>query len=139
MAKRKRAAEQPAEQNLAEEMLPQEAEGSDLPPDQPDQETSRQEQRRIPDPFPIITDSQAGVRLLESRHYRQMQIKFDVRPSQPVLDKVAEAGYSWKNKDKVWTKQLEEGTAMQDRIDAERLFAEVRDILRADKGIAQTR
>src|SRR5688500_7141710 len=56
----------------------------------------------VPDPFGIATDSVAGVRLFESRQDRQMAIKFDEKPPQPVLDKMHEAGWSWKAAHGIW-------------------------------------
>jgi hypothetical protein len=45
-----------------------------------------------PDPFKIAQDNVAGVRLYESRQDRQMAIKFENKPSQPVIDKMHEEG-----------------------------------------------
>ena len=43
------------------------------------------------DPFKIAADYLAGVHLFESRQDRQMAIKFDDKPGQPVLEKLKEA------------------------------------------------
>ena len=53
------------------------------------------------DPFGIAGDYEAGIRLFESKRDRQMAIKFDDKPSQPVIDKLKQAGYHWNPADKV--------------------------------------
>src|SRR6516164_9380295 len=49
-----------------------------------------------PDPYLIGVDTVAGVRLYESRQDRQMAIKFEKKPPQPVIDKMHEEGWIWK-------------------------------------------
>jgi hypothetical protein len=93
-----------------------------------------------PDPFGIATDSVAGVRLFESKSDRQMAIKFgdgspEDKPSQAVIGKLKEAGYRWKPMDKVWAHPVRTESAIGTRIDAERLYQEVRAMVRKDKGI----
>jgi hypothetical protein len=95
------------------------------------------QKRPIPDPFSIAGDYVAGAFLLESRRYRQMQIKFDDKPSQAVLDAVKAEGFRYNGQDKVWSKQIQQDTAMQTRIDAERLFQKVTDMIRQEKGVIQ--
>ena len=95
----------------------------------------RNERVTSPDPFTIAGDYVAGVQLFESRRDRQMAIKFDDKPSQPVIDKLKEAGYRWNSTDRVWTHQVRQESAMGTRIEAERLYQEVRQMIRQDKGI----
>lgn len=64
-----------------------------------------------------------------------MAIKFDDKPSQPVIDKLKEAGYRWNPADRVWTHQVRQDSAMTTRIEAERLYQEVRQMIRQEKGI----
>src|SRR5947209_8010648 len=54
------------------------------------------------DPFSIAHDNLAGVRLLESKEDRQMAIKFDEKPSRAVLERLRDAGWVWKQADKIW-------------------------------------
>jgi len=89
----------------------------------------------IPDPFKIAGDYAAGVHLFESRRDRQMAIKFDDKPSQPVIDRVKEAGYRWNSADRLWAHPIRQDSAMTTRIDAERLYQEIRQMTRQDKGI----
>ena len=87
------------------------------------------------DPLPIAGDYLAGVKLFESRRDRQMAIGFDEKPNQPVIDKLKESGYRWNPSNRVWTHPVHRDSAMGTRIDAERLYQEVRQMIRQDKGI----
>ena len=93
-----------------------------------------------PDPFGIATDNVAGVRLFESKQDRQMAIKFgegrpEDRPSQAVIDKMKDAGYRWNPSDRIWAHPVRSDSAMSTRIEAERLYQEVRQMIRQEKGI----
>lgn len=93
-----------------------------------------------PDPFGIATDSLAGVRLFESKQDRQVAIKFgegrpEDRPSQAIIDKMKESGYRWNPADRIWAHPVMAESAMSTRIDAERLYQEVRKMIRQEKGI----
>jgi hypothetical protein len=88
-----------------------------------------------PDPFGIASDNLAGVRLFESKQDRQMAIKFEDKPSQAVIDKLKEAGFRWNPADRIWAQPVRSDSAMTTRIDAERLYQEVRQMVRQDKGI----
>jgi hypothetical protein len=93
-----------------------------------------------PDPFGIAKDNLAGVRLFESRQDQQMAIKFgegrpEDKPSQAVIDKVKEAGYRWNPSHRIWTHPIRADSAMSTRIDAEKLYQEVRQMIRQEKGI----
>ena len=93
-----------------------------------------------PDPFGIATDNLAGVRLFESKQDRQMAIKFgegrpEDKPSQAVIDRLKEAGYRWNPSDRIWAHPVGAESAMSTRIEAERLYQEVRQMIRREKGI----
>ena len=88
-----------------------------------------------PDPFGIAGDYLAGVRLFESKRDRQMALKFDDKPSQPVIDKLKEAGYHWNPTNLIWAHPVREDNALTTRIDAERLYQEVCKMVRQEKGI----
>lgn len=94
------------------------------------------QKKPTPDPFGIATDYAAGVRLLESRKYRQVQIAFEDKPGQAVIDAVKAAGFKWNGPDRVWTKQLGQQPA-QVRVDAERVFEEACRLIREEKGISR--
>jgi hypothetical protein len=94
----------------------------------------------IADPFVIAVDTVAGIRLFESRHDRQMAIKFgegrpEDKPSQAVIDKLKEAGFRWNRTHKIWARPLIPESSMSIRIDAERLYQEIRGMIRQEKGI----
>ena len=99
-------------------------------------EQAEQAKANRPDPFVIAGDYKAGVQLLESRRYWQMQLKFNDKPSQAVIDTVKNEGFTYNGKDKVWTKQTYPD-AMATRIDAERLFKQVADMIRQELGHEQ--
>jgi hypothetical protein len=93
-----------------------------------------------PDPFGIATDNLAGVRLFESKHDRQMAIKFgegrpEDKPSQAVIDLLKEAQYRWNPAERVWTHPVRPEDAMTTRIEAEWLYQEIRQLIRKEKGI----
>jgi hypothetical protein len=88
-----------------------------------------------PDPYLIGVDPVAGVKLYESRQDRQMAIKFENKPSQPVIDKMHEEGWNWKPADKIWARPLWADSARSTRIEAERLYQDVRKMIRQEKGI----
>jgi hypothetical protein len=93
-----------------------------------------------PDPFGIATDNLAGVHLFESKRDRQMAIKFgegrpEDKPSQAVIDKMKEAGYRWNPTDRIWAHPVEVDSAIRTRIEAGRLYEEVRLMIRREKGI----
>ena len=94
----------------------------------------------VPDPFGIAADYVAGVQLFESKRARQMAIKFgegrpEDKPSQAVIDMVKEAGYRWNPADRIWSHPVRPESAMTTRIEAERLYQGVRQMIRQEKGI----
>jgi hypothetical protein len=87
-----------------------------------------------PDPFGIASDYAAGVHLFDSKRDRQMALKFDEKPSPAVIDKLKEAGYHWKPADKIWAHPYGDNP-LTVRIEGERLYQEVRQMIRQEKGI----
>lgn len=96
----------------------------------------QQRGRRIAaDPFGIAGDTVAGVRLFENRKDRLMAIKFEDKPGQAILGRMKESGYRWNPRDEVWVHPIYPDSARATRIEAERLYQEVRDLIRQEKGI----
>jgi hypothetical protein len=94
----------------------------------------------VPDPFGIAGDYLAGVRLFESKRDRQMAIKFgegrpEDKPSQEVIDKLKEGGFRWNPADRIWSKAIWPASAMTTRINAERLYQAVCQMIRTERGI----
>jgi hypothetical protein len=89
------------------------------------------------DPYMIAIDPVIGVRLFESKQDRQMAIKFDEKPSRAVLDRMHDAGWVWKQADKIWAHAITPETAASTRIKAERLYQEVCKMIRQEIGAGQ--
>ena len=92
------------------------------------------------DPFGIAGDYEIGLRLFESKRDRQMALKFgegrpEDKPSQAVIDRLKEEGYRWNPSDKIWAHPVWPASAMSTRINAERLYQEIRQMIRQEKGI----
>ena len=69
-----------------------------------------------------------------------MAIKFgegrpEDKPSQAVIDTMKEAGYRWNPSDRIWAHPVRPESAMGTRIEAERLYEQVRQMIRQEKGI----
>lgn len=86
------------------------------------------------DPYVIAADHVVGVRLYESKHDRQMAIKFEEKPSRAVLDKMRDEGWVWKQADKIWAHALTPDSAATTRVKAERLYQEVCNTIRQEIG-----
>jgi len=93
-----------------------------------------------PDPFGLAVDKLAGVRLFESKQDRQMAIKFgegrrEDKPSQAVIDRLKQSGYRWNPTDRIWAYPVESDSAMTTRIEAKRLYDDVCQMIRHEKGM----
>ncbi len=86
------------------------------------------------DPYVIAADHVVGVRLYESKSDRQMAIKFEEKPSRAVLDTMHDAGWVWKQADKIWAHALTPDSAATTRVKAERLYQEVCNMIRQEIG-----
>ena len=147
---RKRTPDQPSSTESDTQATPSTSiatEGATLEPVSPEaqEQTPRsfvarleQERRKgpsAPDPFGIAGDFEAGVRLFENRQDRLMVIKFDEKPSLAVIDTLKDAGFRWNPRDKVWVHPIRAEFARTTRIEAERLYQEVRGMIRQEKGL----
>jgi hypothetical protein len=104
------------------------------------EKVGRRRSAASPDPFVVAVDVAAGVRLFDSKRDRQVAIKFgegraEEKPSQAVIDKLKEAGFRWNRTDKIWAHPLTPESSMSTRIEAERLYQEIRGMIRQEKGI----
>jgi len=102
----------------------------------PEQKTFRQI-----DPFGVEsillgpTNDSPRIRLLRSNKFQQMQIKFDEKPADNHLDMLRDNGWTWRNQEKVWTIQLDKESRWKTQADAEYLFREIGNAIRAEKGL----
>lgn len=87
-----------------------------------------------PDPFGIASDYAAGVHLFDSKRDRQIALKFDEKPPQVIIDKVKEAGCHWQQDNQIWALSYGD-SPLTVRIEGERLYQDVRQMLRTEKGI----
>jgi len=139
MSRKRTPDEQPAEASTAVAEPP--AAANDNTPAANDNKPSfaervgQRQRASAADPYGIAGDYLAGVRLFESKRDRQMALKFEDKPSQAVIDKLKEAGYRWNPVDRIWAHPVRSDTAMSTRIEAERLYQEVRQMIRQEKGI----
>ncbi len=92
----------------------------------------------VPDPFGIAGDYEAGVRLFENRRERLMVIKFDKKPSPVVLDRMKDAGFRWNPRDQVWVQPIHPENARRVRIEAERTYQDVRQMIRQERGLGES-
>lgn len=80
------------------------------------------------------TPGSPRVQLRRSHQFKQLQLAFDERPDEKYLAKLKEAGWTDRTKSEgIWTKQVEQGQ-WQPVADAEKLFKEIANGIRQDKG-----
>ncbi len=75
------------------------------------------------------------MRLLRSTKFKQMQIQFDAKPDEKYRNRLLEAGWKWRDKEGIWTIQLDKEARWRTQADAEALFREIGDAIRADLGL----
>jgi hypothetical protein len=80
-----------------------------------------------------------SMRLFRSEKYQQMQIQFDEKPDERYRTRLREAGWKWRTAEQVWTKQFEPGARWRTPADAEKLFAEIGNAIRAERGLPPVR
>ena len=114
----------------------------DVGADQPSfaERVGRKKPVSVADPFEVAVDTAAGVRLFESKLDRQVAIKFgdgrpEDKPSQAVIDMLKQEGFRWNRTHKIWARALTPESSMSTRIEAERLYQEIRGMIRREKGI----
>jgi len=86
-----------------------------------------------------LSDENDGpkMRLMRSNKYQQIQIQFDEKPSEEVRARLHAEGWKWRNVEKIWTKQLDPEGRWRTHADAEKLFVEIGNVIRAEKGLSQ--
>jgi hypothetical protein len=76
------------------------------------------------------------MRLGRDNRYRQMVIAFDESPCDEVLERLHQ-GWTWRQAEGQWTKQLEIGHEQRGHQDAEKLFEELLKLELRDRNISQ--
>lgn len=92
----------------------------------------------VPDPFGIAGDYVVGVRLFEDRRDRLMAIKFEQKPSAEVLTRMKDSGFRWNPRDQVWVHPIYPDQARQIRIEAERTYQDVCQMIRQERGLGDS-
>ena len=118
--------------------------GVAIAPEEGDGARSATEARKpivTPDPRGVMSISLGDdkgserMQLRRSHQYKQVQIKFDTPPDEKYLAMLAEAGWRDRTQEEgIWTKQVGQGQ-WQPVADAERLFKEIGNAIRKDKGL----
>ncbi|MBP3954370.1 hypothetical protein J8F10_03540 [Gemmata sp. G18] len=81
------------------------------------------------------TDYVVGVRVFEHHDPYLSIIKFDEKPSDAVRGKMREAGFTFRSENREWTRPINFETRVQDRVHADRVFEEVCQMTRKERGI----
>jgi hypothetical protein len=96
----------------------------------------------LPDPYELKTvtlgssNADPKMRLLRSFRYRQMQIRFEQDPDDKYKAILHNAGWRDRTEEEgIWTKQIPKDSGWQPAADAERLFKQIANEIRADKGM----
>jgi len=71
-----------------------------------------------------------------SNKYNQLAIRFDARPAAECRERLREDGWRWRETEGVWTKQMDRERRARSHLEAERLFVEIGEAIRADLGLS---
>ena len=95
-----------------------------------------------PDPFPLMTISLGAKKdsprmtLYRSNKLNQMAIRFDEKPEEEHRVQLRETGWRWREDEGVWTKQMDRERRATSQMEAERLFTEIGETIRAARGLS---
>jgi hypothetical protein len=96
----------------------------------------------LPDPRALMiatlgpSNSSPKMHLLRSFKYRQMQISFEQEPEDKYKLMLKEAGWRDRTEEEgIWTKQIPRDSGWQPAADAERLFKQIANEIRAERGL----
>jgi hypothetical protein len=96
-----------------------------------------------PDPFALMTvplgkgHDAPRMTLFRNNRYQQMAIRFDQKPAEHHRVALHAAGWLWREAEGVWTKQLDRDRRAASQLDAERLFHQLADAIRAELGLVE--
>ena len=107
------------------------------------QATPEPKRSDLPDPRELKTvalgpsNANPKMQLLRSFRWRQMQIRFDQEPDDKYKLMLTDAGWTDRTKaEGIWTKQIPKDSGWQPAAEAERLFKQIANQIRADKGLS---
>jgi hypothetical protein len=95
-----------------------------------------------PDPFPLMTLSLGAKKdspkmtLFRSNKLNQVAIRFDEKPEEEHRLRLREAKWKWREDEGVWTKQMDRERRATSQVEAERLFTEIGEAIRAERGLS---
>jgi hypothetical protein len=105
--------------------------------------TEGQQRRRWqPDPFPFMAvtlgpdKSSPKMTLYRSNKLNQLAIQFEEKPAEEHRRQLREAGWRWREDEGVWTKQMDRERRATAQMEAERLFSEIGEAIRAERGLS---
>jgi hypothetical protein len=96
-----------------------------------------------PDPFALMSTALGEGRgaprmtLFRNNRFQQMAIRFDQKPAEHHRTALHDAGWRWREAEGVWTKQLDRDRRAASQLDAERLFHQLADSIRAELGLVE--
>jgi hypothetical protein len=70
--------------------------------------------------------------------YKQLAIRFPERPEPEVIDALHEAGWTWRGKERYWTKQIDAEKPASSQQAAEEFFEKLADGMRARRGLGES-
>ncbi|OWK45579.1 hypothetical protein [Fimbriiglobus ruber] len=139
-------AEQPAVTVTAPETAPPlavvEPAGTDEPTQPATQAGDAPRRQWQPDPFSLMVISLGPdkdgpkMTLFRSNKLNQMAIRFDEKPEEQHRLRLREDGWRWREDEGVWTKQLDRERRAASQVEAERLFTEIGETIRAGRGLS---
>lgn len=104
--------------------------------------TPERKRSDLPDPHELklitlgTSNGDPKMRLLRSFRYRQVQIRFDQDPDDKYKQMLKDAGWRDRTEEEgIWTKQIPKDSGWQPAAEAERLFKQIANEIRADKGL----
>jgi hypothetical protein len=83
-------------------------------------------------------DKIAGVKLLEHRNPFLTVVRFDEKPSVQITRRLREAKFEWVQANGEWIRPIRFDSRAQDRIDAERVYKDVCQMIRTERGVNHT-
>ena len=95
-----------------------------------------------PDPFPLMVinlgpdKDSPTMKLFRSNKLNQMAVQFAEKPEEEYRGRLREAGWKWREAEGVWTKQLDRERRASSQVEAEQLFTEIGEAIRARAGLS---